>query len=75
MEGRAMTDRTWGHCQNCRYFASLSRKPVASEEARCLQPELSRYDLKVFGASGCRAFELRPGLGKEVEEPGLRMNP
>jgi hypothetical protein len=70
-----MTERSWGHCQNCKHFASLSRKPVASEEARCLHPDLSRYDLKVFGSCGCRGFELRPGLGREVEEPGLRMNP
>jgi hypothetical protein len=23
----------------------------------------------VFGASGCRGFELRPGLERRVEEP------
>ncbi|WP_224240281.1 hypothetical protein [Hyalangium gracile] len=64
-----MINGNWGHCQHCRYFASLARIPLAGEEARCLQPELSRYDLKVFGASGCKAFELRQGLSKEVEEP------
>ncbi|MBN1205390.1 MAG: hypothetical protein JXB05_10745 [Myxococcaceae bacterium] len=64
-----MTDRNWGHCQHCRYFASPARIPVGSEEARCLQPELSRFELKVFGSCGCRAFELRAGLAKELEEP------
>lgn len=66
-----MTERHWGHCQHCKYFASLARIPLASEEARCLQPELARYDLKVFGACGCKAFELRAGLSRDVEEPGL----
>ena len=70
-----MTDRTWGHCQNCKYFASPSHRPVASEEARCLQPELARFELKVFGASGCKAFELRPGLSREVEEPTVHLSP
>ena len=64
-----MSDRHWGHCQHCTYFASLARIPLPNEEARCLQPELSRYELKVFGASGCRAFELRAGLDRDVEEP------
>ena len=70
-----MTERRWGHCQHCRYFASLARLPLATEEARCLHPELSRYELKVFGSSGCRGFELRPGLEKEVEEPTLHISP
>ena len=59
----------WGHCENCKYFASPSRRPVATEEARCKHPVLAAFDLKVFGASGCRGFALRPGLEREVEEP------
>ncbi|MBI3185866.1 MAG: hypothetical protein HYZ28_27335 [Myxococcales bacterium] len=57
-----MADRDWGHCMHCRYFASPARVPMAAEEARCEQPELSRYQLKVFGASGCNGWELRPSL-------------
>ena len=64
-----MDNHQWGHCQHCRYFGSLARIPLPNEEARCQHAELSRYELKVFGASGCRGFELRAGLEKEVEEP------
>lgn len=64
-----MANHEWGHCQHCKHFGSLARIPLPNEEARCHQPELARYELKVFGASGCRAFELRAGLEKEVEEP------
>lgn len=63
----------WGHCQHCKYFASLARIPLPNEEARCLQPELSRYELIVFGASGCTGFELRPGLERSVEDPGAHV--
>jgi hypothetical protein len=66
-----MADRTWGHCQHCKYFASPARLPLVEEEARCEQPALSKYQLLVFGASGCNAFELRPGLAKTAEQPGL----
>lgn len=64
-----MADNQWGHCQHCKHFASLARIPLPNEEARCKQPDLARYELKVFGASGCRAFELRAGLERSVEEP------
>ncbi len=64
-----MANNNWGHCQNCRYFGSPARVPVATEEARCLQPQLAKYELKVFGASGCRAFELREGVSRSLEEP------
>jgi hypothetical protein len=70
-----MADHAWGHCQHCRYFASPARIPLPNEEARCKQPDLSRYDLKVFGASGCNAFELRMGLEREVEEPRPHLSP
>ena len=66
-----MAQGTWGHCQHCRYFASPARVPLEEEEARCEQPTLSHFNLLVFGASGCNAFELRQGLGKEEEQPGL----
>lgn len=70
-----MIDRHWGHCQHCKYFESLARLPLPNEEARCSQPELSRYELRVFGASGCAVFELRPGLDREVEEPAPHITP
>lgn len=70
-----MIDRHWGHCQHCKHFASLARLPLPTEEASCLQPELSRYELRVFGASGCTAFELRPGLDRDVEEPAPHITP
>lgn len=64
-----MAEKNWGHCKHCRYFASRSKVPLGNEEARCLQPELSRFELRVFGASGCSAFELRQGLDSSVEQP------
>jgi hypothetical protein len=42
--------------------------PLDSEEARCANPELSKFELTVFGANGCNEWELRAGLGREVEE-------
>jgi hypothetical protein len=30
--------------------------------------ELSRFELTVFGASGCNGWELRPGLTEQAEE-------
>lgn len=64
-----MQNGNWGHCQHCKHFASPARKPLPNEEARCMQPTLSGFHLKVFGASGCTGFELRPGLDRSVEEP------
>ena len=64
-----MAERAWGHCLHCKYFGSLAGIPISAEEARCKQPELVKFDLKVFGASGCRAFELRAGLEPTLEEP------
>jgi len=63
------TDRNWGHCQHCKHFASPARVPLPAEEARCLHRELGKYDLAVFGASGWLGFDLRPGLGRGVEDP------
>ena len=62
-----MENHKWGHCMHCRYFASPAELPLASEEAFCHQPELSRFRLMVFGTNGCSAFELRPGLPTDVE--------
>lgn len=66
-----MAEKTWGHCQHCKYFGSMSRVPLNNEEARCLHPELSRFNLVVFGASGCDGYQLRPGLSVDVERPAL----
>jgi hypothetical protein len=64
-----MMNGTWGHCKNCKYFASPADIPLGDEEAQCLHPELSRYSLAVFGACGCNVFELRAGLPASVEQP------
>lgn len=69
MNQKKATNQNWGHCQHCKHFASPARAPLPAEEARCLQPELGKYELIVFGASGCRAFELRPGFQASIEEP------
>jgi hypothetical protein len=45
--------------------------PLEDEEAACQQPELSRYELRVFGASGCNAFELRATLTESEERSGM----
>ena len=62
------SNHSWGHCKHCKYFASPARVPLSTEEARCMQPQLARVQLVVFGASGCSAFELRQGLPPTVEE-------
>lgn len=64
-----MANGDWGHCQHCKYFGSPARNPLSNEEAACQQPELSRYHLVLFGASGCTLFELRPGTSDRAEEP------
>lgn len=66
-----MANGRWGHCQRCRFFASPARIPLEDEEARCQEPTLSRFELLVFGASGCNAFELREGVSDEAERPGV----
>jgi hypothetical protein len=45
--------------------------PLSDEEAYCQHPALSKYQLLVFGASGCNGFELRPGVEKTTEQPGI----
>jgi hypothetical protein len=62
-----MAEKNWGHCKNCKHFGSHARQPDAAEAARCNQPQLTKFELRVFGASGCNAFELRAGLGEEAE--------
>jgi hypothetical protein len=42
---------------------------LVNEEAACKHRELSRFQLIVFGASGCTGFELRPGISAETEAP------
>jgi hypothetical protein len=64
-----MSDRKWGHCKNCKYFGSPADVPLEEEEASCLHPELSKFSLTVFGANGCRAFDLRSGLPASSEQP------
>lgn len=66
-----MAEAGWGHCQHCKYFASPARVPLVEEQARCQQPTLSRFELMVFGASGCNAFELRQGVAESTEQAGL----
>ena len=62
-------DGKWGHCQNCKYFGSPAHKPLVSEEAPCKHPVLSKYQLEVFGASGCTGFELRAGATDTEQLP------
>lgn len=59
----------WGHCKNCRHFASPAPVPLGGEEALCKQPVLARYKLTVFGACGCTGFQVRAGISKSVEQP------
>lgn len=66
-----MAQKQWGHCMHCKFFASKARQPMGSEEARCVQPVLSKYELRVFGSCGCTGFELRPGLPADVEQPAM----
>jgi len=66
-----MANKQWGHCRNCRFFASPAKVPALSEEARCMQPQLSQFELTVFGANGCNGWELRPGLTAEAEQPSV----
>lgn len=66
-----MTNAKWGHCRNCRFFGSPAKAPLGTEEARCGHPELSTFELTIFGANGCNGWELRPGLPQDVEEREL----
>jgi hypothetical protein len=59
----------WGHCGHCRFFGSPAKAPLDGEQAGCNEPTLTRFELRVFGMSGCNHFELRPGLSGEVEQP------
>jgi hypothetical protein len=64
-----MVNQKWGHCEHCKFFASPAKVPIGAEEAKCLHPVLSKYELLVFGASGCNGFELRAGLAENMERP------
>jgi len=61
-------DHQWGHCRSCKFFGSPARVPLGGEEARCTQPELSKYQLTVFGANGCNEWEMRPGLSEPIKK-------
>lgn len=65
-----MSDRSWGHCKNCKHFDSPAEVPLEDEEARCAHPVHSRYSLVVFGSCGCTGFELRTGVPAAAEHPG-----
>ena len=58
-----MADSKWGKCKGCRFFDSHS---ASAEDdtgvAKCTQPELADFDLKVSDDSGCNAFEARVGI-------------
>ena len=64
-----MQNGQWGHCKNCRHFGSPAIHPLGAEEARCQQPTLSKFYLRVYGSNGCNAWELRPGLPENIEGP------
>lgn len=68
-----MEEKNWGHCRSCRFFGSPAHVPLGSEEARCKQPNLSKFELTVYGSNGCNAWELRPGLSPQIErqQPAL----
>jgi hypothetical protein len=70
-----MNTQSWGHCKHCKHFGSPAQIPLSNEEARCQHPSLSRYDLVVFGASGCSQFELRQGLERGVEAMRTHIEP
>ena len=46
--------RKWGHCKNCRHFASPAALPLDTEEAACKQPSLAKVNLTMFGACQAR---------------------
>lgn len=62
-----MENEQWGHCRTCRFFGSPARVPLGSEEARCTNAQLSKFQLTIFGSNGCTAWELRQGLNKQAE--------
>lgn len=57
-----MADGQWGNCKGCRYFGSHHPQPSGNEQSRCMQPELSEFELQVAGDSGCNAWEARTGV-------------
>ncbi len=66
-----MAGGNWGNCKQCKYFGSRESTPDDTESAACLQSELRKFELKVFGASGCNAWELRPEAMEPIQEqPG-----
>lgn len=67
-----MSESSWGHCNHCKSFESPARMPLGTEEAACGHPELRRHSLRVFGASGCNLFSVRPGLAADGDQGRLR---
>lgn len=59
-----MADNKWGKCKGCRFFESHSAggEEDSSAIAKCTQPELADFDLRVSADSGCNAFEARVGV-------------
>ncbi len=66
-----MADQDWGNCKTCRYFGTRHPNPEDGEVANCMQPDLSDFDLKVSGMSGCNAFELRQAAPMTEEAPTM----
>jgi hypothetical protein len=65
-----MADNHWGNCKGCRYFASHHPNPEDTEVARCMEPDLRKFDLQVSGMSGCSEFEARTGVSSGMfQEP------
>jgi hypothetical protein len=70
-----MQNGRWGHCKNCKHFGSPAVQPLGAEEARCMEPTLSKFYLRVYGSNGCSGWELRPGLPTNIEMPRATMTP
>jgi hypothetical protein len=69
-----MAEKNWGNCKSCRYFSSRDSNPGDEQLARCVEPELRRFELQVSGASGCNHHEARAGVSGAVEEPAPTMH-
>jgi hypothetical protein len=68
-----MSNGNWGHCNHCKHFGSPAKAPLGGEEAACEEPQIAKFQLRVFGACGCNRFELRPGLSETAESPPLHV--
>jgi hypothetical protein len=66
--------KNWGNCKGCRHFSSGNSNPNDTEVARCMQPELRNFELRVSGASGCNAFDARAGVAGGVHQEPAPMH-